>query len=1034
MLRQQAHQPYVLAMPATPLPDHMNPRLTGRNRLPPRSRFTSYPTVEAALAGINDNAPSPWERSLNGTWQFRLYERPEAVPADWMAIREGDDMPVPSMWQLHGQLTPTGGTYGEISRPWYTNWGYPFPIDPPFVPDDNPTGVYALTFTVPADWRGMRKIIRFDGVDGCMTLACNGREVGLHKGSRLMAEFDLTDYLQEGENLLAVKVIQFGDHTYLEDQDMWWLSGIFRDVTLLAEPDVLPYDLRSSTQITNAYGIPGLNEAYAIVDVEASGHTDSTIFSVDLFDASGERVPHKALEPEHLDGNFIASLSSTWEEASGWYASRPVLYSLIIECKSEAGTAVVPLRVGFRTIDIAPGGVLRLNCDPIKLRGVNRHEWSNTRGRSLTKQDMLDDVLLMKRHNINCVRTSHYPPHPYFLDLCDRYGLLVIDEVDLETHGMDQAVTTGKFQTESDPMWKDAVVDRTARTVSRDRNHPSVIMWSLGNEAGHGPNFEAQAAWIREHDTTRLIHYEGDWRGEYSDVISRMYSTLEYVEQAGKGEPLGPPYWRKEGPPADDYQDKPFFLCEYSHAMGNGPGGVHHYWNLIDQYPRLAGGCVWEWIDHGLVTHRPDGKTQSSYGGDFGEAMHDSNFVLDGLIFSDRTPSPGLIELKQIYAPVKVEQTGDLSFKVSPRDASIDTSQYAIRWEQLADGKVVAGGDAEADASGAVTIQHTPTGKGERHLNLRVVLRNDTLWAKAGHDVAAFQYELPAAKADVSAPSGSVDIKADEAGRTIHIPFLGDLPRLTLWRAPIDNESIGGAEGVVTRWRKDGVDRLMRRTSEIRRDGDAIVLKETLGPAYWELLCDVTYRVSPVGSGVRINVEGSFRGDWYSPLPRIALAATLPGDLSAVEWFGRGPGENYRDSKQASLVGRYTSSVDDLQTTYPMPQDNGLRTDVRWASLTDKPGGSGLLCVFEGTGDLQAHRYTTADLAAAKHACDVPVRDEITLHLGHQHNGLGSHSCGPEMPPEDQLPPEPFAFSVALCPLNAGDDAAKLAQQLRSVR
>ena len=381
-----------------PLPDHMNPRLTGRNRLPPRSRFTSYPTVEAALAGINDGVPSPWEKSLNGTWQFKLYERPQAVPADWMAMKEGDDMPVPSHWQLHGKLTPTGGTYGGISRPWYTNWGYPFPIDPPFVPNDwNPTGVYSLTFTVPADWDGMRKIVRFDGIDGCMTLACNDREIGLHKGSRLMAEFDLTEFLVEGENTLCVKVIQFGDHTYLEDQDMWWLSGIFRDVTLVAEPIGGLADVSLNA---TADGELEMNARDA--DDDDAG---DALHGFDVFDRNGRQIAGETIDPK-MNLVPMGEALEVPRESALWSLEAPQTFIAVFRCEVSSGWQHIPIRLGFRTIDVAPGGVLRLNGEPIKLRGVNRHEWSNTRGRAMTRQEMLDDVLLMKRHNINCVRTS----------------------------------------------------------------------------------------------------------------------------------------------------------------------------------------------------------------------------------------------------------------------------------------------------------------------------------------------------------------------------------------------------------------------------------------------------------------------------------------------------------------------------------------------------------------------------------------------------------------------------------------------------
>ena len=987
--------------------DWQNPQLVGRNRLAPRSRFTSYPSVEAALAGINDGVPSPWEMSLNGTWRFRLFPRPEAVPLDWMddaAAGDWDEMEVPSHWQLAGTLTPTGGTYGDLSRPHYTNIDYPFPCDPPFVPDENPTGVYRLRFTVPADWRDMRKIVRFDGVDGCMTLACNGREVGLSKGSRLTAEFDLTDFLREGENVIAVKVIQYGDHSYVEDQDMWWLSGIFRDVTLLAEWRPALEDVRVEATYCDGIGRlevrPRSNEepfSYGLTGVLTNEHGREV--------AKAGPVCDEAMELEVPD-------------AAAWSAERPSLHTLLLTTwHGDHVHQVIALRVGFRTVDVAPGGVLRLNGEPVKLRGVNRHEWSMTRGRAVTRQDMLDDVLRMKRHNVNCVRTSHYPPHPNFLDLCDRYGLLVMLECDLESHGM--ARFDPPYALDSDPALRAAHVDRMERTIARDRNHVCVFAWSLGNESGFGDNFRAMSAVAREMDPTRPVHYEGDWRGEVSDFISQMYPPVEVVAAAARNEELAPPYWRPNGEPARpaDYADKPFFLCEFAHAMGNGPGGLADYWDLIWAEPRLCGACVWEWIDHGLLTHRPDGKQQISYGGDFGDRPNDGNFVLDGLLFADRTPSPGLLELKAVYAPVGVRQISNLKFEITKRDAFLDPSRLRLTWEQSADGEVVASGEAALAAGSDVqtlALDHAPTGAGERHLTLRFALKKAASWADAGHEVAAFQFDLPPGDAVKTAGGDVPVLRYDEAtGRVVGGPLdlLLDLPRLELWRSPIDNESRGRAEAVAAAWRKFNLHLLRRRTEAVERDGGAIVLREVIGPASFPQRCRVSYRYAPVAGGVRIEVGGAFDGEWPLMLPRIALAATLPEKMDHVAWFGRGPGETYVDSKSAALVGRHALPLDALHTDYARPQDNGLRTDVRWATFTD-PNGRGLLVDFEPTGDLQAHRYSTADLDAAAHACDLPRRDRVFVHLGHRHNALGSGSCGPGLAETDQLRPRPFAFAV----------------------
>ena len=1013
------------------LPDHLDPTLTGRGRLAPRARTVSYPTAEAARAGLVDAAASPWAISLNGTWRFRLYERPGMVPDDWLAdatpgrASSWDDIEVPSHWQLAGELTPAGGTYGEVSRPWYTNWKYPFPIDPPFVPDANPTGVYRLSFTVPEGWNGLRKIVRFDGVDGCTTVACNGHEVGVHKGSRNMAEFDLTDLLREGENTLAVKVVQFGDHTYLEDQDMWWLSGIFRDVTLLAEPRDGVRDLRVLAEL-DADGSGGT------LKVEAEAWHDApagTTLGLAVLPAGEARSMSDLMDPATLTLlESPAALSGTYplENVRPWSAEVPHLYDVFVLVRPDADEPPVQylaVRIGFRRVDVAPGGVLRVNGRPVKLRGVNRHEWNWKRGRAVTHVDMLEDVLIMKRHNIDTVRTSHYPPHPHFLELCDRYGLYVIDEADVESHGMQLA--DPPFSLTSDPDWRDAHLDRMRRMVRRDEAHPSIIMWSTGNESGYGSNHEAMVAWCREHDPTRLIHNEGDRHAATADVVSAMYHPFEKVLAFGRGdEPIH--MWGDATITPDRYRDKPYFLCEYAHAMGNGPGGLSEYWEAFYGHERCCGGCVWEWIDHGLHTGRADGRTQVSYGGDFGDEPHDGNFVCDGLLFADRTPTPGLVELKAVVAPVRVRQLDERRYEVTNLHAFEGLVHLRLEWEQRAEGGLVAEGPAELPdigpgERGTVTIDHTPVGPGERHLTLRFKLRGDERWAAAGHEVAAVQFDLPAGETAPEAEEGGGGEPATLTWDPVlnevtcdALPMLIDPPRLTLWRSPIDNEARGSGHRVAAEWHRANLHLLRHRVARVEtQDGGGLLVHETLGPPAAQALCHITSRYTPRPGGFHLLVEGRFEGTWPDMLPRIALVMTLPPDLGEVTWFGRGPGENYVDSKAASLVARHSLDVDHLHTRYARPQDNGLRADVRWARFTDEEG-QGVLATFDGLGDLQAHRYTTADLDAADHACDLPRRDRVTIHLGHLHNALGSHSCGPALPPSSQLQPHPFSVGLTL--------------------
>ena len=517
---------------------------------------------------------------------------------------------MPSHWQLHG--------YGA---PAYTNVVYPFPVEAPHVPDENPTGDYLRRFDVPGEWAGTDVVLRFEGVDSSLRAWLNGVELGVSMGSRLPAEFDVGPHLRAGEeNVLAVRVQQWSEGSYLEDQDMWWMSGIFRSVTLLARP------------------VGALDDVFV-----HAGYDHTTGRGTLRVDTD---VPARVTVPEL--GIDVASGESVELPVEPWSAELPRLYDAEVASAGER----VRLRIGFRTV-VVEDGLLKVNGRRILFRGVNRHEFDPDHGRAVPEEVMRRDVLLMKEHNINAVRTAHYPPHPRFLELCDELGLYVIDECDLETHGF--FVLGWRGNPSDDPRWEEAMVDRMRRTVERDKNHASIVVWSLGNESGSGSNLSAMAAWARGRDPSRPLHYEHDWSCRDVDVYSRMYAPHEEVDAIGRGE---------EEPLEDAALDArrrglPFILCEYAHAMGNGPGGLWEYQELFERYPRCQGGFVWEWIDHGLRQRLPDGTERFAYGGDFGEPLHDGPFVADGLLFPDRTPSPGLIEFKKVIEPVRI--TGEAS-------------------------------------------------------------------------------------------------------------------------------------------------------------------------------------------------------------------------------------------------------------------------------------------------------------------------------------------------------------------------------------
>lgn len=1029
--------------------DWENPELLHRNRLPARARFAMYPDEASARAG----ASSPWELSLNGMWRFQYAPAWPEAPAD-VAGEQYDDaawdtLPVPGHWQLGG--------YGA---PHYTNINYPFAIDPPRVPSENPVGSYRRRFAMPTDWAGRRQILRFDGVDSAFEVYLNGGFVGFSKGSRVPAEFDVTEQIRAGENLLAVRVFQWSDGSYIEDQDMWWLSGIFRDVTLISAPAAALWDLAVDQGLRADCRSARLRVRASLAGVPAEARAYQ--LAIKLLDAAGALVPGAECAAEVAGGMQTLDLVAEIGSPQLWSADSPYRYTLLVTLRDARGevVAVVPQQVGFRRFEIG-GAQLLVNGRAIKLRGVNRHEHHPDMGRALTREVMLEDVLLMKGHNINTVRTSHYPPHPHFLELCDAYGLYVIDEADLECHGLGGA--RQPFFLSGDPAWRAAYVDRMERMVERDKNHACVVLWSLGNESGFGSNHEAMAAWVRAHHPGFLIHYEGDRYGKVGDVISQMYTSVPDVIAFGQGEgPVGAATAWSKPVPLEAYADKPFFLCEYAHAMGNGPGGLSEYWDAFWRYDRLLGGCVWEWIDHGLRASTPDGRTYFAYGGDFGDQPNDDNFVCDGLLFPDRTPSPALAELKKMLEPIRVEALqvagGIAALSVHNRYDFLSLDHVQLSWQLTEDGASIGAGELplphiEPGASAVIEIPcavAAPVPGAVYHLTLSFRLAQPAAWAPADHEVAFAQVELgalapaPAARshaggrplaveahgARLHIRGGELELVFDTARGTIERwsaagqPVCVSGPRLTIWRAGIDNEARGGGEPIMREWRRRFLHLAQHRLDSFswERLGDAAVrvsVRACLAPPSHEAAFDCAYEYTIFGDGeIALELRGTPRGDWPATLPRIGLEMTLPGALDQVTWLGRGPGESYADSKQAARFGRWSAGVDELFTPYVRPQENGNHADTRWVALRDSRG-FGLLVAGDPSLEFSAHRFTTADLERARHLHELAPRPTITLHLDYRQNGLGSASCGPGVLPPYQLHAEPFVFRLGFRSLTA---------------
>lgn len=953
---------------------------------------------------------------LTGPWRFHLaaglsqtvegFQEAGFDDSDW------DTIPVPSCWQMEG--LPGEPRFGA---PAYTNQIYPFPVEPPHVPDANPTGEYRREFSLPDDWPGNwpggRTMLRFEGVDSCFAVWLNGTLLGDGKGSRLPTEFDVTDALRAGRNTLAVRVHQWSAGSYLEDQDMWWLSGIFRPVTLVSRPAGCPHDFFVHADYDHVTG-DGLLSIDLSVD-----------FSVDTDGPARLSVP--ALGIDHADPAGPHPVPGVVP----WSAEQPHLYEGELVTAGER----IPLRIGFRRVDIVDGVILA-NGRPLLFRGVNRHEWNPDTGRTLSREDMLTDVLLMKRHNINAVRTSHYPPDSLFLDLCDEHGLWVVDECDLETHGF--GLNEWRDNPSDDPRWREAYLDRMRRMVERDKNHPSVIMWSLGNEAGDGRNLEAMSGWARDRDPDRPIHYEGDQNCRYTDVFSQMYADHGDVALTGAGqEPVAPD-------PALDARrrTKPYILCEYAHAMGNGPGGLTEYQELFEGHPRLHGGFVWEWLDHGVRRRTPPGREHFAYGGDFGEPVHDDNFCCDGLVFADRTPSPGLTGFKKAVEPVRI-RVDPITRTVRIRNLhhTLDTAHLRFHWSvedhgracgdgELAVRPVAAGASEELSwPEGLAKLCDAPLGESEeRWVTIAAELAGDVSWAPAGHEIAWGQAPVTgpsAAAPPVVRPLTPVLVDGTYSlGPAVFDAVSGTLtrlgglaidgPRLDLWRAPTDNDLRTWNGPLAEAWRGAGLDRLEHRVVAVRphRDGLDVTTRTASAGADFAMRTVFRWCADAEASGhLRLTLSTEPEGSWPCPLPRIGIRLALPQDIETVDWFGLGPGEAYSDTSADVRVGRFSSSVDDLQTPYALPQENGNRRQVRQARLTGS-GSGGLGITGHPYVDVTVRRWTSEDLDAARHTSELRPRDRVYVNLDAAQQGIGSGACGPRSQPQFQLDARPATLTI----------------------
>ncbi len=976
-----------------------NPELPSLNRLKPRATLVPFLTQE--LAATLDVKRSPLYRPLDGVWEFRLADRPETAPAAHRRLKGWDKVDVPSLWTMQG-----------YDRPHYTNVVMPFEGSPPHVPAENPTGIYRRSFSVPRDWRHRRIVLGFGGAEGALYVLVNGAPVGISKDSRTPAEFDVTELIRHDRpNDLVAVIIRWSDASFIEDQDQWWHAGLSRGVYLYAT------------------GATYIADIFARGDLDSDYRSGNLVVTASVGDpAGGEELEARLLAPGGkvvAKGAFRDTLELAVKSPRRWSAEEPNLYTLVVTLE---GGESVACRIGFRRVEVREGRLL-VNGKSVLIRGVNRHDHDDTRGRVVSRELMETDARLMKQSNVNAVRTSHYPNDPYWLDLCDRYGLYVVDEANIESHAFYDEICR-------DPRYTSAFLERVRNMVERDKNHPSVILWSLGNESGYGPNHDAAAGWLRARDPSRPLHYEGaiakDWSGGHmaTDIVCPMYPSVEEIEE-----------WA-----TTTHDSRPLILCEFSHAMGNA-GGLSDYYAAFERHGALQGGFIWEWLDHGIRQVDAHGRRYWAYGGDFGDIPNDANFCADGLVWPDRTPHPGLHELKFLAQPVSVESKGGGRFRIHNRRDFVDLSDLRGVWELTIDGSVVRRGTLPVlrvppQGTLDVRVDIGSDAPGERLLTFRFFLRRATEWAPQGHEVAWQQLALASRRVrstdllERARPAETRGKIVLEAGgtRAVVDSATGELrelrhaeernvlragPALQLWRAATDNDGLRllpeRSTGVLGRWLELGLDRIERRVESVRPVPGGVDVLETLSGR--ERLDDIVHRhrYRMLDSGGLLVEHDVAIGPDLRDLPRIGVVLALAPGLERLEWFGRGPWDDYQDRCASTVVGRFRSTVRDQYVPYILPQEHGHHSQARWLTLTNTSG-FGLDVRGRPTIGFTASHFTADDLYAARHTSDLEPRREVVLSLDHAQRGLGTAACGPDTAPRYRLTEAAYRFSYVLRP------------------
>lgn len=1023
------------------VPDWENPRMIGRNKELAHATITPYPTAAAARKADLVSPVSPLVMSLNGKWKFNWVKEPSLRPLDFYkpgySVAKWREITVPSNWEMQGYGTPI-----------FTNITYPFKMDQPRVmgePDKswtaysqrNPVGSYRRDFTLPASWDGRQIFINFDGVNSAFYLWINGQQAGYSEDSRLPAEFNITKYLKPGKNVIAAEVYRWCDGSYLEDQDFWRMSGIFRDVTLVSRPSVFIRDHFAQTPLDAQYKDASLKLS---INVNNSNPAPAKFtVAASLYDSSGkpvfENLSSSVAEAQPA-GEATLTLETKVAAPKKWSAETPNLYRLVLTLKDANGKTLesIPANIGFRSSEIKDGEIL-FNGKHIYFKGVNRHETDPDLGQAITKDSMIKDILLMKQNNINAVRTSHYPNQPVWYALCDKYGVYLIDEANIESHGygssMMQPIATH-------PDYADAHISRVTRMIERDKNYPSIVMFSMGNEAGYGPNFKKAYNAAKKAYPGFIVMYDRDIPGAYSDVVSDMY--LKPAEML--------PFYNIRA------RGRPFFQVEYAHSMGNGDGNLQEYWDVFESNRHMHGGFIWDWVDQGLRKKTAVGRQYWAYGGDYGDKPNDGNSVCDGLIAPDRTVHPAIYEVKKIYQEIKAEPLEIEKGVVRIRNKYLfrNLSFVTANWTLQENGLPVQSGilpplDINPGESKEYVVPFknpVPKPGAEYYLKISFTLAEDAPWAKRGYEIAWDQFKLPfyAPPEEVMAklPGVNLDETADaykissilfeltigkKSGAIESYKYHGReliasplIPNF--WRPPTDNDRGNGMPQRQAAWREAGQKRTVISVTAPNRGGNVNI---EVSASMLNGLATLKTEYEITGDG-RIQITNRLKvaenmGPLAPGIPRIGMQMEIPGQYRNVKWYGRGPQENYWDRQDGYPVGLYTAKVNDMNYQYSEPQESGNRTDVRWFEITDSKG-NGLRVQCEATFlNFSAWPYKMYSLDAGHlHPSDVPLEKNVTLNIDYRQQGVGGDDSWGALPHKQYtLPPGEYDYSFSLSPL-----------------